>query len=80
MSFGSFPMTGRAGCRGAGLDTLEHDGNVTLRIENLLLAFGGVTALTDVSIDVRERQIMAVIGPNGACRRFQLIAALLWVG
>lgn len=30
------------------------------------VSFGGVRALTDVSLDVRPRQVVGVIGPNGA--------------
>jgi branched-chain amino acid transport system ATP-binding protein len=41
-------------------------GKVKIRIENLSLSFGGVKALTDVSIDIKEREILAIIGPNGA--------------
>jgi branched-chain amino acid transport system ATP-binding protein len=37
-----------------------------LRIEKLFLSFGGVFALNDVSLDVRENEILAIIGPNGA--------------
>jgi len=37
-----------------------------LKIENLFLSFGGVTALFDVSFDIRDGEILAVIGPNGA--------------
>jgi branched-chain amino acid transport system ATP-binding protein len=39
---------------------------VRLRVENLSLSFGGVNALSDVSLDVRADEILAVIGPNGA--------------
>lgn len=39
---------------------------VKLRIDNISLSFGGVSALTDVSIDVRDKEILAIIGPNGA--------------
>jgi branched-chain amino acid transport system ATP-binding protein len=39
---------------------------VKLRIENLSLSFGGVRALTDVSLDIRDNEILAIIGPNGA--------------
>jgi len=42
------------------------DGSVSIRVENLSLSFGGVKALSDVSVDVRENEILAVIGPNGA--------------
>jgi len=40
--------------------------DVTLRIDQLLLSFGGVHALNDVSLEVNENEILAVIGPNGA--------------
>jgi len=39
---------------------------VKMRIENLCLSFGGVRALIDVSLDVRDKEILAIIGPNGA--------------
>jgi branched-chain amino acid transport system ATP-binding protein len=42
------------------------ENNVKIRIDNLSLAFGGVNALIDVSLDVRENEILAIIGPNGA--------------
>ena len=37
-----------------------------LLIENISLHFGGVTALSGVSLDVRDGEILAIIGPNGA--------------
>ncbi len=37
-----------------------------IRIENLSLSFGGAKALTDVSLDIKDREILAIIGPNGA--------------
>jgi len=45
---------------------LETNRQVRLQIDNLSLSFGGVSALVDVSIEVREREILAIIGPNGA--------------
>jgi branched-chain amino acid transport system ATP-binding protein len=39
---------------------------VRLRINDLSLSFGGVRALADVSLDVRDNEILAIIGPNGA--------------
>jgi branched-chain amino acid transport system ATP-binding protein len=39
---------------------------VKLRIDNLSLSFGGVKALTDLSLDIRNNEILAIIGPNGA--------------
>ncbi len=41
-------------------------GQPVIRVENLSLSFGGVKALSDITIDVRENEILAVIGPNGA--------------
>ncbi len=37
-----------------------------LKVEDVELRFGGVTALDDVSVDVKEGEILAIIGPNGA--------------
>ena len=41
-------------------------GEVILDLQHISLAFGGVKALTDISFDVREHEIRAIIGPNGA--------------
>src|SRR5258706_13084812 len=41
-------------------------GEVTLKLEGISLAFGGVKALTDITFDVREHEVRAIIGPNGA--------------
>ncbi|MFC1825400.1 ABC transporter ATP-binding protein [Thermodesulfobacteriota bacterium] len=45
---------------------METQKQVKIRIENLSLSFGGVTALIDVSLDIRDYEILAIIGPNGA--------------
>jgi len=45
---------------------LRNENQVKIRVENIYLSFGGVRALTDVSIDIRENEILAIIGPNGA--------------
>jgi len=37
-----------------------------LRVENLCMRFGGLTAIDDLSLDVQAGKITAVIGPNGA--------------
>ena len=37
-----------------------------LRVENLSLRFGGLTAVDAVSFDVRRGEIFTMIGPNGA--------------
>jgi branched-chain amino acid transport system ATP-binding protein len=41
-------------------------GGPILTVENVTLAFGGITALADVSFEIREHEICAIIGPNGA--------------
>jgi len=41
-------------------------GSVTLSLEDISLAFGGVKALQEISFDVREHEVRAIIGPNGA--------------
>lgn len=40
--------------------------NVVLKIQDVSLSFGALHALTDISIEVKEKEIVAVIGPNGA--------------
>jgi branched-chain amino acid transport system ATP-binding protein len=37
-----------------------------LSIDNVTLRFGGIRALSDVSLTVEEGQVTAIIGPNGA--------------
>jgi branched-chain amino acid transport system ATP-binding protein len=37
-----------------------------LEVRNVIVRFGGVTAVAGVSFDVDERQICGLIGPNGA--------------
>jgi branched-chain amino acid transport system ATP-binding protein len=39
---------------------------VRLQVDQLSLSFGGVKALTEVSLDIRDNEILAIIGPNGA--------------
>lgn len=40
--------------------------NKVLEINNLLMQFGGLKAVNDVSLDVHKSEITALIGPNGA--------------
>ena len=37
-----------------------------LSVENLMMHFGGIKALSDVSLKVKRNSIFALIGPNGA--------------
>jgi branched-chain amino acid transport system ATP-binding protein len=39
---------------------------VQLKVNNISMAFGGVQALMDVSLEVKKGEIFSVIGPNGA--------------
>ena len=41
-------------------------GGTVLEMRNITLRFGGVTAIHDISFDIREGEIRAIIGPNGA--------------
>ncbi len=41
-------------------------GGVVMEMRNITLKFGGVTAIKDISFDIREGEIRAIIGPNGA--------------
>ncbi len=41
-------------------------GETILRLDDICLSFGGVNALSNISIDVKEHEILAIIGPNGA--------------
>jgi branched-chain amino acid transport system ATP-binding protein len=45
---------------------METEKPVKLRIDNLSLSFGGVRALIDLSLDIKDNEILAIIGPNGA--------------
>jgi branched-chain amino acid transport system ATP-binding protein len=42
------------------------DKQVRLQVDQLSLSFGGLKALTEVSLDIRDNEILAIIGPNGA--------------
>jgi len=52
--------------QGDGLLNEETRKPVKISIENLSLGFGGVQALADVSMEIRDKEILAIIGPNGA--------------
>ena len=40
--------------------------SAVLEVRQLTKRFGGLTAVSDVDLDVREREILGLIGPNGA--------------
>ncbi len=41
-------------------------GGKVMEMKNITLKFGGVTAISNISFDIREGEIRAIIGPNGA--------------
>ena len=41
-------------------------GGVVMEMKNITLRFGGVTAIKDITFNIREGEIRAIIGPNGA--------------
>ena len=44
----------------------EQAAETVLELDNVTMEFGGLTAMSDVSISVRRDQIFGIIGPNGA--------------
>jgi branched-chain amino acid transport system ATP-binding protein len=47
-------------------DVNSNNREVKIRIDNLFLSFGGVKALSEVSLDIYDGELLAIIGPNGA--------------
>src|SRR5690625_7998183 len=50
----------------AGLNAKKGVSVMVLKINNVSKQFGGIKALTDVSFDISEGEILGIIGPNGA--------------
>ena len=44
----------------------ENNSNYILEVEEVVMAFGGLTALINLNLNVEKETIKAVIGPNGA--------------
>ena len=45
---------------------MKRIGDPVLTADRITLAFGGVTALSEISVEIRRHEILAIIGPNGA--------------
>src|SRR5215813_2261755 len=45
---------------------MKRIGDAVLIADRITLAFGGVTALNQISVEIRHHEILAMIGPNGA--------------
>jgi branched-chain amino acid transport system ATP-binding protein len=45
---------------------VEKGGQMKLQMDHLSLSFGGVSALSDINMQVGHNEMVAVIGPNGA--------------
>lgn len=56
------------------------NGSEVLRVDSLSLSYGGITALDDVDLVLRDGQILGVIGPNGAGKTtlFDLISGFVF--
>jgi len=54
------------------------DAETLLAVNNLTKQFGGLTAVDDVTIDIKRGQIFSIIGPNGAGKTtvFNLITGI----
>jgi branched-chain amino acid transport system ATP-binding protein len=57
-------VTGNVGAKSRVTDT--DTGAAVLRAINVSVRFGGVRALSNVSLDARRREVLGLIGPNGA--------------
>ncbi|HEX6527322.1 MAG TPA: branched-chain amino acid ABC transporter permease/ATP-binding protein [Streptosporangiaceae bacterium] len=55
-------------------------GHAVLRVTGLSVAFGGVHALSDVSLEVRPGELVGLIGPNGAGKTTLIDAISGFVG
>ena len=40
--------------------------DIVYDVNSITLTFGGVTSLSDLSLQMRRGEILAIIGPNGA--------------
>ena len=45
---------------------MKRIGDPVLTADRIMLTFGGITALNQISLEIRHHEILAMIGPNGA--------------
>ncbi|MEY4310938.1 MAG: hypothetical protein RLZ71_864 [Actinomycetota bacterium] len=55
------------------LDLANPSGEFALRVENLSVSYGDVTAVSNVSFDVSRGEVVSLMGPNGSGK-----SSLLW--
>ena len=44
----------------------SNSGDIALSIQSVAKSFGGVRAVIDTSVSVRDGEVFSIIGPNGA--------------
>src|SRR5207248_2814646 len=64
----SRPQPQAAGCAGAGSERRRRmtTGEILLKVSNLKVAYGGIQAVKGVDFEVREGELVSLIGSNGA--------------
>ena len=45
---------------------MQRVGEPILTADRISLAFGGIVALNEISVQIRQSEVLAIIGPNGA--------------
>ena len=53
---------------------MNREGEIMLQVENLQVRYGGIKAVKGISFDVNEKEIVAIIGSNGAGKSSTLMS------